>query len=217
MWSTPGHNGAVSRDAGDKSVTELLGTPPEPRTSRDKLIVKGIDLFYRRGFHAVGLDRLLAEVGVTKTTFYKHFESKDALILEAIRRRDEWEMAAWRGAVEELAGFDPKAQLLGFFDVLDLWFNDPDFGGCMFINAASEFPNPADPVHQAAAAHKHKSRDLFCEMARGAGLRDPEGFADVYTMLFEGTLVLRQVHGRNDAAKLARAAVERLIAAHGDG
>ncbi|MCC6680383.1 MAG: TetR/AcrR family transcriptional regulator [Phycisphaeraceae bacterium] len=198
-----------------KTAAELFGIRAEPRNARDRLIQHGIDLFYRRGFHAVGLDQLLAEVGVTKTTFYKHFESKDQLILEAIRQRDQWEMAAWRRAVEELAGFDPAAQLLGFFDVLDIWFNDPDFNGCLFLNTAAEFPNPYDPVHQAAADHKRKTRNLFRDLALGAKLRDPEDFADTYTMLFEGTLVLRQVHDRGDAAKRAKAVVKKLITQHG--
>jgi len=211
-WGAP--SGIMSRMAQAKTASELFGHPLQPRTAREKLLLKGIDLFYIKGLNAVGLDQLLAEVGVTKTTFYKHFESKDDFLLEALRLRDQWELAAWRRAVEELAGFDPEKQLLGFFDVMDIWFNDPEFRGCLFLNAAAEFPNPHDPVHQAAAEHKKRNRDLFCEMARGAKLRDPEAFADIYTMLLEGTLVLRQVHDRNDAAKQARGAVERLIEAH---
>lgn len=197
-----------------KTARELFGIPMDPKTAREKLLLKGIDLFYVRGFNAVGIDQLLAEVGVTKTTFYKHFESKDEFVVEALRLRDKWEMVAWRRAVEELAGFDPEAQLLAFFDVMDIWFNDPDFLGCMFLNAAAEFPNPHDPVHKVAAEHKQQTREMFREMARGAKLRDVDEFADVYTMLVEGTLVLRQVHDRNDAAKRARGAVEALIASH---
>ena len=113
---------------------------------------------------------------------------------------------------KQLAGDDPKAQLLAFFDVLDVWFNDPDFRGCQFINAAAEFPNPHDPVHSVAAEHKRKNRDFFRDLADVSGAADSESFADRYTALVEGTLVLRQVHGRDDAAKVIKPAVEAMVA-----
>jgi len=199
---------------GRKTAAELLGVMAAPRNARDRIVQTAIDLFYAHGFVAVGLDRILDEVGVTKTTFYKHFESKDALVLTAVRERDAWERQAWDRAVHALAGDDARAQLLAMFDVLDAWFNDPEFHGCMFINAAAEFPNPNDPVHKAAAEHKRHARDSVRDTAARARVRDPEAFADAYTMIFEGTLVLRQVHDRDDAARLARPVVERLIEQH---
>jgi len=143
-----------------KSVTELLGVPDAPRTGRERLVTAAIELFYRHGFGAVGVDRIIAEAGVTKTTFYKHFEGKDDLMVAAVQRRDEWESQAWGRAIRKIAGDDPRAQLLAMLDVMDLWFNNPDFHGCMFTNAAAEFPNPHDPVHKAAAAYKKRSQQL---------------------------------------------------------
>jgi len=195
-----------------KPVAEIFGLPDPPKTGKGRLVHVAIELFYSHGFQAVGMDRILDAAGVTKTTFYKHFESKDDLIMAAIRQRDEWEMQAWTGAVENRAGDDPKKKLLAFFDVLDVWFNSPDFHGCQFINAAAEFPNPQDPVHKVAAEHKRKTRDYCRDLAAEAGAEDPECFADRYTALMEGTLVLRQVHGRNDAARIIKPAVENLIA-----
>ena len=195
-----------------KTAVELLGVPRTPKNARDRLIETAIDLFYTHGFNAVGLDQIIDAVGVTKTTFYKYFESKDALMVEAVRHRDEWEAAAWARAVRSAAGTDePRAQLLALFDVLDTWFNAPDFKGCMFINTAAEFPNPHDPVHQAAALHKKRSRDLWRDAAKAAGATEPEAFADLYTVLVEGTLILRQVHGRNDAAQVARKLASALL------
>ena len=194
------------------SVAALLGAPRDVRTARDRLLLKAVDLFARHGFHEVGLDRVLAEVGTTKTTFYKHFESKDDLILKAVQARDAWELDAWSRVVQQMAGDDPRARLLGLFDVFDRWFNEPAFTGCLFINTAAEFPNPNHPVHRAAADHKRKNRDIARDLAAAAGVADPEAFADVYTMLVEGALVLRQVHGRDDAARLAKPVVERLLA-----
>lgn len=196
-----------------KSVTELLGVPDPPKTGRERLVAAAVELFYRRGFGAVGVDQVITAAGVTKTTFYKHFEGKDDLMVAAVQRRDEWESQAWERAILKLAGNDPVKQLFAMLDVLDLWFNDPDFHGCMFLNTAIEFPNPHDPVHQAAAAYKRRSRDKWRDLARaaGAGSTNAEIFADCYAAVFEGALVLRQTHGRNDAARVIRPAVEQLV------
>jgi AcrR family transcriptional regulator len=197
----------------NKTVSELLGLPPPPKTGRERLVAAAIELFYRHGFAAVGIDQIIAQAGVTKTTFYKHFESKDDLMVAAVKRRDEWESVAWERAIRKIAGKDPARQLLAFFDVLDLWFNEPEFRGCMFMNAAAEFPNPNDPVHQAAVAHKKRSREEWRNqaLAGGADAVGAETFADCFAAMVEGALILRQTQGRNDAARVVRAAVQQLI------
>lgn len=194
-----------------KPVTDLFGFPPPPTSGRGRLVHAAVQLIYAHGFQAVGIDQVIAEAGVTKSTFYKHFQSKDELLLEAVRLRDRWETLAFKRAVNELAGDDPRAQLLAFFDVLDIWFNDPDFRGCQFINAAAEFPNPHDPIHELAAGHKRRTRDDFRDLAQAADLANPESFADQYTALIEGTLVMRQIHGRNDAATVTKPLVQQML------
>ncbi|MGH7242701.1 MAG: TetR/AcrR family transcriptional regulator [Phycisphaerales bacterium] len=203
---------ASSRIRG-KSVTELLGVPPAPTTGRERLVAAAIELFYRRGFVAVGVDQVIDEAGVTKTTFYKHFEGKDDLMVAAVQRREEWESAAWGRAIRKIAGDDPHMQLLAMFDVMDIWFNEPDYRGCMFVNAAAEFPNPNDPVHQAAADYKRRAHDNWRNLAiaGGADKAGADTFADCYAALLEGAMVLRQTQGRNDAARAVRPAVEQLI------
>jgi AcrR family transcriptional regulator len=204
------------RNARTKSVTELLGVPDPPKTGRERLVAVAIDLFYRNGFGAVGIDLVITNAGVTKTTFYKHFEGKDDLMVAAVQRRDEWESQAWGRAVLKLAGDDPVKQLRATLEVLDLWFNDPEFHGCMFTNAAAEFPNPHDPVHQAAAAYKRRVRDHWRHLAAagGADATAVETFVDCYAALIEGALILRQTQGRNDAARAVQPAVEHLISAY---
>ena len=195
------------------SVRELFLLPDRPRTGRGRLVEAAVELFYRHRFGAVGVDRVIAAAGVTKTTFYKHFEGKDDLMVAAVRRRDAWESRAWAGAVRSLGGDDPAGQLLAVFDVLDLWFADPDFRGCMFMNAAAEFPDPNDPVHQAALARRRSARESYRALARAAGADAAvaETFADCYTALVEGTLILRQTHRRDDAARAVRPAARQLI------
>jgi AcrR family transcriptional regulator len=194
-------------------VCELLRLPEIPEQGAGRLVGVAMHLFYRHGINAVGLDWILAEAGVSKTTFYKHFRSKDELVVRALEARDAWETGAWREAVRLLVGEAPERQLIGLVDVLDILFNEPAFLGCQFINAAAEFPNPDDAIHRAAAAHKRANREWVRELAEAAGVQDPDGFADSYTVLFEGALVLRQVHDRDDAARAVRPLIEELLKA----
>jgi AcrR family transcriptional regulator len=203
---------AMASARAQHTAAELFGVPKVPTQGRDRLLFVAIDLFYRHGFNAIGIDRVIADAGVSKTTFYKHFTSKDDLMVAAIERRNEWETQAWNRAVHTLAGDEPRAQLRALFQVMDVWFNDPAFGGCIFINAAAEFPNPHHPVHKIAADHKRAIRQQVRELAVQAGAMDPDTFADLYTLLAEGTLVMRQVHDRDDAARLALKAVDDLMA-----
>ncbi len=197
-----------------KSLAELLGAPP-PANTRERLIHRALDLFYSHGFHAVGLDRILAEVGVTKTTFYNHFESRDDLIIEAIRRSDEWEMAFFSARVRELAGDDGRQMLLAMFDVLDEFFNEPQYSGCIFINACSEFPSRADPVHQAAAQHYHSVKRAVVELAEAAGAEDVPALAEKLSLLMEGAVAHHHITGDGSSAAHARDMAERLLDEHG--
>lgn len=192
-------------------IVRILAVPQGPSEGRGRLVWAAIHLFYRHGINAVGVDKVIANAGVSKTTFYKHFECKDDLVVAAIEERDVWEMQAWGEAARIVGGDDPRQQLIGLVDVLDILFDQSSFQGCQFINAASEFPNPNDPIHQAAAAHKRANRAWIFDLAKQAGSPDAGRFADTYTMLFEGALVLRQVHDRDDAAKAARPAFEQLV------
>src|ERR1700754_4581218 len=106
-----------------KTVAQLFGFPDPPKTGRERLIATAVNLFYRHGFGDIGIDQVIATAGVTKTTFYKHFESKDELMVAAVKKRDEWETAAWGRAIVKVAGDDPRRQLLALFDVMDEWFN----------------------------------------------------------------------------------------------
>ncbi len=126
---------------------------------RDHLVDTALELFIRDGFHATGIDKILAESGVAKMTLYKHFKSKDELILSALRRRDEHFRNWFMRAVESRAR-EPRQRLLAIFDALDEWFSGRDFNGCMFINASAEFARPDDPIHVAgqADAAKHARR-----------------------------------------------------------
>jgi AcrR family transcriptional regulator len=177
---------------------------------REELVDRALDLFYRHGFHATGIDRILAESGVAKMTLYKHFKSKDELILAALNRRDE-KFRTWFMREVERRGRTPKERLLVVFDILETWFSSRDFHGCLFVNAAAEFHQAADPVHRAAAEHKRLIRDFFERLAGEAGAPDPAGLARQLNLLLEGAIAIAHVQGDAAAAADARATARILI------
>ena len=180
-------------------------------STRDRLIEAGNDLFYRDGFHAVGLDRIIAAVGTTKTTFYNHFESKEDLALAVVRMRD----ARWRTRFPELlrerAGEDPVGRLREVFGVWRDWFNNVHFQGCIFIHACSEFPDPRDPVHQAAKANADALCQHVRDLAAAAGAEDPAGFAEQFKIIMQGSIVVEVIDRRNEAASTAARLADALI------
>lgn len=168
-------------------------------------------LFRRDGFHATGIDKILSESGCAKMTLYNHFRSKDELILAALRRRDET-FRNWFVRKVERTAQTPRGRLLGVFDVLDEWFRQPDFGGCMFINASAEFGEAGHPAHLAAAEHKRLMLAYLLELARRAGAKDPQGLAEGLALLSEGAIVAAHVMGDKEAARRGRAAAAVLLA-----
>lgn len=179
--------------------------------TRERLISVAHDLFYRDGFHSTGLDRILAEVGVTKTTFYNHFPSKDDLMIEVLRQHDRWWRETFAGMLHRHGGDSPRGQLLAVFDALDELFGDESYNGCIFINVAVEFPMPFDPAHQAAAAHKLAMEALLRDLAARAGAADPAALAQEISLLMEGAYVTQQVIRQPTITDVARRIGRMLI------
>ncbi|MAT71111.1 MAG: TetR family transcriptional regulator [Planctomycetaceae bacterium] len=180
-------------------------------TTRDKLIEAGHEVFYREGFLSVGLDRLLSEVGCSKQTFYNHFESKDDLIVAVIDMHHRWWSGEIRDRIQRAAGPDPRGQILAMFDVMDEIINSPEYRGCMYINAAVNFPQPHHPAHQSALKAKADGVQLLVDLARRAGASDPVAFAQEVDLLIEGALITRQVSPDRDTCAIARRAAQTLI------
>jgi len=182
--------------------------PPAPR---ERLIETALDLFNRQGYHATGIDRLLAEAGCAKMTLYNQFGSKEGLIRAALEARD----ARWRGWLRaRVTALDetPQGRLLAVFDALDEWFRQPDFAGCLFAKAAAEYPELADPIHRAAAAHQRQLLAYLRGLAADAGVRRPARLARQLMLLLQGAVTVTQVNGPVGAAGTARRAAETLIA-----
>jgi len=177
---------------------------------RDHLVGTALALFSKHGYHATGIDRILAESGVAKMTLYKHFRSKDELILAALRRRDE-EFCRWLQAEVESRAATPRERMLAVFDVLETWFKDPEFNGCCFIHAAGEYGRKDDPVHVAAAEHKARMLAYVGELARAAGAANADDMARQLMLLIDGAIVAAHVSGDAAGARSARTLAEALL------
>ncbi|RMF10129.1 MAG: TetR/AcrR family transcriptional regulator, partial [Alphaproteobacteria bacterium] len=158
------------------------------KSKRDHLVDTAARLFYREGFHATGIDRLLAEAGVAKMTLYNNFASKDELVIAAIERAAQWLMEGVSQALEK-AGSDPRARVAALFDFYDDLFRSGQFHGCMFVNAAGEYGSHAGPVYEAAARRKRDFRDLCVRLVGEAGIPNADGLGRQISLLLEGAIV----------------------------
>jgi AcrR family transcriptional regulator len=183
---------------------------------RAHLVSVAVRLFRDCGYHAVGIDKILAESGVAKRTLYLHFRSKDELIVAALAERDQ-EWREWFRESVKRRSATAEGRLLAVFDALEEWFGRADFNGCMFINAAAEFPKVSSPIHREVARHKGLVREYVVDLAEGAGARDPGALADGICLLMEGAIVMAQVTGSASAARQARGAAGALVAAGVEG
>lgn len=179
---------------------------------KDRLVDTALRLFCLSGFRATGINTILAEAGVTKMTLYNHFDSKEALILAALAKRDE-EHIAWLTAETEARAAAPEDGLLALFDALGAWFASDDFHGCPFLKASGEFDDQDDPVHRAALAHKGHLLALIRELAEAAGAPDPARIAGEIYMLVEGATVVAQLTDDRSTAVRAKQAAGALLAA----
>jgi len=180
-------------------------------SKRDHLVDTALDLFCRHGFHATGIDKILAASGVAKMTMYKHFKSKDELILATLHRRDEKFRNDLMRDVERRSK-TPRDRLLAIFDVLGDWFSGRGFTGCTFINASAEYGAPENPIHAAAAEHKRLIFGYVLGLATDAGAKDPGALAQGLMLLGEGAIVMAHVAGQKDASDQAKKTAEILLA-----
>lgn len=178
---------------------------------REHLIDTAIGLFAESGFHATGIDRILEKAGVSKKTLYRHFRSKDELILAALKKYDGLFRNNFMRQVEARAD-TPRDRLLAVFEVAEAWFQQNSFYGCMFINAISEYSKPDTPIRQACREFKAMMRGYIRELCVQARVSDPAGLAEELALLLEGAIVTAQVsQERNRAAQVAKTVAACLI------
>lgn len=153
---------------------------------RERILDTASRLFYRHGFVSVGVDTIIAEAGVAKMSLYRHFPSKDDLIVAYLEQSNQRFWAWFDGALGEGR---PREQLLRLFEELARFATSPACFGCMFQLAAADFPDPDHPAHRIALAHKTAVIDRLSDLASRAGSPDPDGVAAQLLLLMDGAFV----------------------------
>jgi AcrR family transcriptional regulator len=189
-----------------------LSESPQPADGRERCLRAAYDLFCRYGVNAIGIDRVIAEAGVAKMTLYRHFRSKDELVLAVLERREEIWTRGWLAREIERRGDTPAERLLAMFDVLDEWFRREDYEGCLFINTVLETRDLASPVGARAAVGLENVRKLILRQAKRAEVRNAESLARQWHMLLYGAIALAS-SGQVSAARRARKLAEQHLEA----
>lgn len=172
---------------------------------KEKLFQTATRLFYQHGYRAIGVDTIAAESGVGKMTLYRHYPSKDDLIVAYLQNSDE---IFWDNFEQSTkAATKPRDKLLAFFEALQEYVMTPVCYGCPFLNVATEYPETDYPGHQVALEHKQTVRSKFRQLAEEAGAHDPAVLADQLFLLMVGAYMSSRMFGaENPASHLASAA-----------
>ncbi len=184
-----------------------LNNIPPPSGPRERILETARALFYSRGVNNVGVDLIIAESGVAKATLYKHFKSKDELIMAYLREGDLRWLEWLEGTVVRLAPH-PQDQLIAVWDALEEWFTLPLFRGCLLTNAVIELAQPEHPARAVLLEHKERVRIYFETLAVKAGVSEPRLTSELWIFLLEGATVTaareRTSSNAGIACKLAR-------------
>lgn len=164
----------------------------------------------------MGVDTIIAQADVAKMTFYKHFKSKDLLVLEFLRRRDELWRSWFNAALSRLA---PKIEdrPLAIFDALEERFSTKEFRGCAFINTMVEIADGDHHAHQAAAEHKHKVQRIIRALLSAASVTKAEELSKAFLLLMDGAIVTAVRERKSGSAKAAKKIAATLLSIYREG
>jgi len=186
-------------------------TPSPAIDKRQHVVETAYTLFKRAGFHATGIDRIIAEADVAKMTMYRHFPSKDELIVEVLDYRARRFERQLDQLAQEVATAERK--IAKIFDWHERWFGSPDFHGCLFAHALAEFGDPTHPAFQAVARQKNGlKRRMQAILEAVMPSKRAEGAAAALLMLIEGATLMAQMGEAEAAIDSARKAADAVIA-----
>ncbi len=181
--------------------------------ARDQVLSAAGALFHREGIRSVGVDAIAEAAGVVKTTMYRHFGSKEGLVVAYLKQMDQ----RHSGWVEKVLASqnEPRLQLYALFEHIAQMVSEPSWHGCPFLGASTEFREQGNPIHEAAHSHKRRWRDRLRDLAEGAGARDPDLLADQLATLADGAYATAQVYGPHSPANridsIARLLIEEAV------
>jgi AcrR family transcriptional regulator len=188
-----------------------MGRTRETSEARQRILETADRLFYQDGLRAVGIDRIIAEAEVAKMSLYKHFPSKDDLILAVLKYREESVLEFFRSAMVRHSK-KAKNPLRAFFAALKEWFESPGFRGCAFQNAAVELANPAHACTEFVRGQKQRFSEFLRGLVEEVIGKSAAKVAPAVALLVEGAVVTAVIQGSPDAADVARDAALKLVA-----
>lgn len=180
---------------------------PEAGSARRRLLDTATRLFYEGGIHAVGVDRIIAEAGVAKATFYNHFPSKDDLVVAYLEEIDR----LGRAAVGALPKQPPRKMIAAIMGRISEAVTMGGWRGCPFLNAAAEYPDPASPVRQAINARRVWYHDSLRNLLAEDGDPAPSVTASLLVALSDGLMESAYLDDADSVPALVREAVARLL------
>jgi AcrR family transcriptional regulator len=185
-----------------------------PSTHRpdERLLETAYELFSARGVRDVGVDELVERAGVAKATLYRHFASKDDLILAFLKLREERWTFGWLEQSVRARGSTPEEQLLATLDLFEEWFREPEYAGCPFVKVLLELGH-GHPAGAACVAHLETVRDFLSQLATEAGFRDPADLAMSLQLLQCGAIIQASA-GLPDSATRAKALAKAAMEEH---
>ncbi|MDQ6877243.1 MAG: TetR/AcrR family transcriptional regulator [Candidatus Dormibacteraeota bacterium] len=185
---------------------------PDETGARERLVTTAYELFSRRGIRDVGVDEVIARANVAKATLYRHFRTKDELVLAFLERRETRWTREWVEQQARRRAKTPEGQLLAIFDLFDEWFHRDDFEACSFINVLLEM-GPEHPAGGESIRQLENIRSVVRGLAQEAGLRDPDSFARSWHILMKGSII-SAAEGDTDAARRAQPIARLVIDQH---
>jgi AcrR family transcriptional regulator len=179
-------------------------------STRQKILDTASDLFFRLGYRAVGVDMIVKEMGMAKMTLYRHFPSKDDLIVAYLKEVDQ-QVNEWLDSAISPYHDQPQRQLMAIFEALQELVKSPDCHGCPFLMMATEFPEVDSEGHKFAILHKKSIKTRFENLARQAGCLQPDKLADQLLLLMDGALSAARMFGIDNPGNHVVDAAEILI------
>ncbi len=180
---------------------------------RERILAAAGELFYRQGIRAVGVESIAEAAGTNKMTLYRHFESKDELVAEYLRRLASEAAASWDQLAVAHRG-DPRGELRAWMSAMAGHVANCDERGCALSNAAVELPDRDHPARRVIEAFKIAQRNRLTKLCEAAGLAEPELLADELFLLLEGARVTAQSMGPDGMGDRLMRMGGAMIAAH---
>lgn len=183
---------------------------PQTQSVRDRILNTARELFYRDGIHAVGVDTVVAQSGVAKTSLYRWFPSKDALIVAVLQKEAEDRWAGWDYTAAR-AGSEPRQRLRAQLEGIVRYVTGPKYRGCPFMNVTAEFADPQHPARAVAREMMEELRRRVRALVEPLNVRDPDALTEQLVMLIDGAFSSAQVFGKQGPHQFLVAAADALV------